>query len=110
MKGFGWLKKAGKVIAYPVTKPVDMLAKRIGEKAVDGAVGGIVEILTPQERPMKNWKTTLSGIVGVAAIVAKVVNGGGIDGEDIAIISGLVGLFFAKDKNVTGAGPTARSL
>jgi hypothetical protein len=56
---------------------------------------------------IKNWKTTLSGVVGAAAVVTKVVTGGGIDGEDIAIIASLVGLFFAKDKDISGVGSTA---
>lgn len=51
---------------------------------------------------MKNWKTTLAGVAGVLTMVVKVVNGGGIGAEDIAILTGLLGLFVAKDSDVTG--------
>ncbi len=96
MKGLHWLTKLN---------PVDALAKRAGRKAVEGALDAI----TPKETSVnvKNWKTSLGGIVGVAAIVVKVINGGSLGGEDIAIISGLIGLLFAKDKDVTGIGASA---
>ncbi len=53
-------------------------------------------------KQMKNWKTTASSLAGVLAIAAKILNGGGITSEDIAIIGALVGLLFAKDHDQTG--------
>lgn len=53
-------------------------------------------------RMMTNWKPMLGAAAGILAIVAKVVNGGSLDTEDIAIVSGLLGLLFAKQHNVTG--------
>lgn len=109
MKAPRWLRKTGRIVAWPVTAPVDALSKRAGAKAVDGAVEHIAAKAAPKETGMKvkNWKTSLFGVAGVVAIVAKVVNGGSLDGEDFAIISGLIGLLFSKDKDVTGAGPAA---
>ena len=51
---------------------------------------------------VKNWKTTLAGISALLAVAVKVVNGSGVGAEDIAIITGALGLLFAKDGNVTG--------
>lgn len=56
---------------------------------------------------IKNWKTTLAAVVGVLPIVVKVINGGAIDAEDLTVISALIGLLFAKDKDVTGVGTAA---
>jgi hypothetical protein len=98
MKGFRWVKKLN---------PLDAIAKRAGKKAVEGAIEAVVEKATPKETPVVNWKTTLSGLVGVLTIVVKVINGGDVGAEDIAIVAGLIGLLFAKDKDVTGTGTAA---
>lgn len=52
---------------------------------------------------VKNWKTTLAGIGGLLGVFVKLAgNGWKFDMEDFAVISGSLGLIFAKDKNVTG--------
>jgi hypothetical protein len=99
MKGFRWVKKLN---------PLDAIAKRAGKKAVEGAIEAGAEAVTTKEtKPVKNWKTSLSGLVGVLAVVVKVINGGEIGAEDIAVVAGLIGLLFAKDKDVTGTGTAA---
>jgi hypothetical protein len=63
---------------------------------------------------MVNWKTTAGGVIAVIAALADIATqllSGHIDGSrittDFAAVSAGVGLIFAKDKNVTGAGDTA---
>jgi hypothetical protein len=65
-------------------------------------------------RMLINWKTTAGGVVATLAAlvdVAQQLLSGHIDGgritTDFAAISAGIGLIFAKDKNVTGAGDTA---
>ena len=102
-----WLRRVGRVIAYPVTKPVDLLAKRAGRKAVDGAVARINEAM-PRETPMvKNWKTSLGGISAILTIVAKVVGGGDLTATDIGVVIAGIAALFSKDKDVTGVGASA---
>jgi hypothetical protein len=58
---------------------------------------------------MKNWKTTLSGILGSIAIsLIPVVQGKGLDLQYI-IIGSLMGIlgYFAKDYDTTGVGRNA---
>jgi hypothetical protein len=46
------LKATGKVVAYPVTKPVSMLAKKAGASAAEGAMDKIKsEVVETFERP-----------------------------------------------------------
>jgi len=62
---------------------------------------------------MKNWKTSASAIVSIALIVLKLlgVEVPGVADADslgnLGTIIGAAGLLFAKDKDVTGAGPSA---
>ena len=51
---------------------------------------------------LKSWKTTLAAVSGLLALAVKVVSGGELTAADIAMVSGLIGLLFAKDSNVTG--------
>ena len=51
---------------------------------------------------LKNWQTTLSGVTGLVALVAKCVAAKAINAEDFAAASICIGLIFAKDGNVTG--------
>ncbi len=51
---------------------------------------------------VRNWKTTLAGVAAVLAVAAKVISGQLPDATDIGIIAAAIGLFAAKDKNVTG--------
>lgn len=53
---FRWLgrvaRAVGKVVAYPVTKPVSMLARKAGEQAAEGAMDTIKsEVVKTFERP-----------------------------------------------------------
>lgn len=52
---------------------------------------------------MKNWKTTLLGVLtlvaGIASIGIKLLNGGSVGLEDAAIIGAGTGLITAKDNN-----------
>lgn len=57
---------------------------------------------------MKNWKTTLSGILSIAAGVWMITNGKLEEGTT-AIIAG-VGLLLAKDYDTTGIGTGAMKL
>lgn len=53
---------------------------------------------------MKNWKTTLAGMIGaVATVVLPMVTGGAVSSKDVVTAAVLAALgFFAKDSNVTG--------
>lgn len=52
---------------------------------------------------MKNWKTTLAGLFILLGVLGKDMKAGAIDpATDFGAVSAAVGLFVAKDKNVTG--------
>jgi hypothetical protein len=51
---------------------------------------------------MKSWKTTIGGILTLAATVFNIATTGAIGPQDVAAITGGIGLIFAKDHNVTG--------
>lgn len=50
---------------------------------------------------MRNWKTTFAGIAAILGVVAKLVNGGALDAQDIGTLAAGVGLLGAKDFNVS---------
>jgi hypothetical protein len=63
-----------------------------------------------------NWKTTLFGVATAAGGIAALCNAiasGHVDftvlSTDLALITGGITGIFAKDKNVTGAGDTAKA-
>lgn len=49
-----------------------------------------------------SWKTTFLGIAGIIAVLAKWVQHGAIDWNDMPTIMASAGLIVAKDNNVTG--------
>lgn len=51
---------------------------------------------------MASWKTTFLGIAGVIAVVAKWVQAGHVDWNDMPTIMASLGVIVAKDANVTG--------
>lgn len=51
---------------------------------------------------MKNWKTSVTGILAIIGAVWHAYTTGTVGGEDIATVLTGVGLIFAKDLNVTG--------
>jgi hypothetical protein len=51
---------------------------------------------------MRNWKTTLAGLSAALALAAKFFSGEPITITDLAIVAAALGLFGAKDHNVTG--------
>lgn len=51
---------------------------------------------------MRNWKTTLAGIVAIIGAIAKMLNAGAVATEDIVAVVTGIGLIAAKDFNVTG--------
>lgn len=57
---------------------------------------------------MRNWKTTLSGILTIGGGIWMVWSGKVEEGVT-TIIAG-VGLLIAKDYDTTGTGPTAKKL
>jgi hypothetical protein len=59
---------------------------------------------------MKNWKTTLAGLLGaVATALVPVIQGKGFELESLAIAAALAALgFIAKDRDTTGVGDNAR--
>lgn len=57
---------------------------------------------------MKNWKTTLSGVAALLAVIAKIVNGHADWATDIPMAIAAIGLITAKDHDVTGTGNNAR--
>jgi hypothetical protein len=98
-------KKLGRIVSAPVRA-----VRAVGRKVVQVAVVHAVNSLIPKQEVtvgVKNWKTSLSGIAAIVAVVAKVVNGSGIGAEDIAIVTGAIGLMFSKDRDVTGVGQSA---
>jgi uncharacterized protein YacL len=92
-----WLKQMGKVLAYPVTKPVDLLAKRAGAKAVEGALERV-----EQEPMMRSVKTTVAGVGAILALVVAFLNGEPITLSQVATVLTGLGLLVAKDYNVSG--------
>lgn len=51
---------------------------------------------------MKNWKTTVTGIITLITIGWKCFNAMAVGAEDVAAVTAAIGLIFAKDSNVTG--------
>jgi hypothetical protein len=52
---------------------------------------------------MKNWKTTLTGIAAILAVVAKVLaDPTSLNASDVGAVIAGIGLLTAKDHNVTG--------
>jgi hypothetical protein len=51
---------------------------------------------------LASWKTTFLGVAGVIAVVAKWVQVGHIDWNDMPTIMASLGVIVAKDANVTG--------
>lgn len=60
----------------------------------------------PEGWKMKNWKTTLAGMLSAAGYAAlTAMQNGTLEPRDLAIIAGLAAVgVLAKDLNVTGAG------
>lgn len=66
---------------------------------------------------LTNWKTTLAGIttiLGAVALITKMLSTGAFDSNTIGLaftqlLTG-VGILFAKDVNVTGAGADATAV
>lgn len=51
---------------------------------------------------MRNWKTTLAGILAILGVAVKIASTGQGDASDLAAFLAGVGLLMAKDHNVTG--------
>lgn len=51
---------------------------------------------------MKNWKTTVTGVLGLLTLIWKCFTAGAVAPEDFAAGSVAIGLILAKDSNVTG--------
>ena len=51
---------------------------------------------------MKNWKTTVLGIMTLLLTGFKIYTNGGLQSEDMPSIAAGIGLITAKDSNVTG--------
>ena len=51
---------------------------------------------------MRNWKTTLAGVLAALGVAAKLLTGGPLGAEDLGVLAAAVGLLVAKDHNVTG--------
>ena len=50
---------------------------------------------------MKNWKTSLSGVAALLAVIAKIVNGQVEWATDIPMAIAAIGLIMAKDYDVS---------
>lgn len=50
----------------------------------------------------KNWKTTVTGAIGLLSLIWKCYMAGSVGPEDFAAASVCIGLILAKDSNVTG--------
>ena len=86
MFGLGTLKRI--VVARAATKVLEPLRKDSG---------------------MKSWQTSLAGIAMILSALSKIVSHDWqVSAEDVAIITGGIGLLRAKDAGVTGVGPDAR--
>jgi hypothetical protein len=60
---------------------------------------------------MKNWKTTMTGILGLIPVALHVFNVYHFTADQMSIIGAFIsalGFSQTKDKDVTGAGVTAR--
>lgn len=101
-------KKAANVLDDAAERPALYQDRVWWDKALTAVVDVLELAPVPpvlrKVKQMKNWKTTLSGVAGLLAIAVKVVNGGGIATEDLAVVTGLIGLIFAKDFDRTGTG------
>lgn len=54
---------------------------------------------------LKNWKTTLTGVLTIGTAVAHIAtSGGGVDATSLAQIMAGLGLLFSKDFNTVGGG------
>lgn len=51
---------------------------------------------------LASWKTTFLGVSGIIAVVAKWVQAGAVDWNDMPTIMASIGVILAKDNNVTG--------
>jgi len=51
---------------------------------------------------MKNWKTTILGILSLLFTMSKIYATGVVEAQDVAVITAGGGLITAKDSNVTG--------
>jgi hypothetical protein len=81
-----WLRRTGRIVAWPVTAPVDALARRVGTKAVEGAIDRITEVVAPhQETPMPSkslftsrvfWFNVLTAAAEVSGALTGVVSPG----------------------------------
>ena len=78
--------------------------KKLKQKAIAVVA---TKALTPlKETRMKSWRTTAAGIATLLAVVSKVLsNDFKVEGEDVAIITGAIGLLTAKDYNATHSKP-----
>ena len=72
MKGFGWLKTVGKVVAKPVTVPATAI-KRGAEKTMTAAIMGIVRHLLTWGGGFLFTGDDLSQFVGAAATIVGLV-------------------------------------
>jgi hypothetical protein len=62
-----------------------------------------IKIKENMKNIIRNWKTTVLGLVVIAFKVASIkAKGWTVDGEDIAAISGGLAAIMAKDSNKTG--------
>jgi hypothetical protein len=52
---------------------------------------------------LRSWKTTFLGFASIVAIVAKWVQAGAVDYNDMPAVIAGIGLILAKDAGVTGA-------
>jgi Mg2+/citrate symporter len=99
-----WLRKTGRVIVWPVTAPVDALAKRAGRKAVDGAAAHVTDTLT-QEIPQMDSKSIFKSktfwfnVLSAAAEVSGALTGVVPPGTLTLIVNGInVGLRLLSDR------------
>lgn len=120
----GFWRKIGGVVAWPLTKPVEILAERAGRKAVDGAVDQISAKLSPTNSqgasPMlgTNRDTNIAGWLIIAIQVLKLLlplvtqqpvdPSTGQTLDTLSLLAAGSGVVRAKDKRVTGVGATAR--
>jgi hypothetical protein len=53
---------------------------------------------------MKNWRTSIFGILSMLPVLWKIVNGESVTAAEWATITGGIGLIFSKDAGKTGVG------
>ncbi len=51
---------------------------------------------------LKNWRTTVTGILAIVTAVWTMINTGTADAANISAVIAGIGLILAKDSNVTG--------